>query len=119
MPSFPPDVQLIPIGDNKVLVLWTPLFHATVYVVTYSTFLTSRIVVVDNGSANNAILEDISVGVDHSVTVQANGDIPGLVSNAVSITLTGEYVSDATVRMCMFSLCYSSAREVNKCTFLH
>ncbi len=44
---------------------------------------------IDDGSASSATLKGLSVGVAYSVMVQANGDIPGPVSDAMSITLNG------------------------------
>ena len=73
-------------GDNKVIVRWTP----PEYVLGYTVFLngvTNQNI--SDPSATDATLTELRAGVEHMITVQADGDLPGPLSDPVSVTLAG------------------------------
>ena len=93
----PSDVVVTPAGDNMVRVSWTPTSETTRYIVTYEGDLPGEEVEresasVVGGDARTTVLEGLRVGVGYSITVQAFGDLPGLVSTPADITLQGQLI---------------------------
>ncbi len=93
--GVPENVRVSPAGNNMVRVSWTPTADTFSYMVMYEGGLQGEQVErkstsVSGGDAREAILEGLRVDVEYSITVQPFGDLPGMASSEVTITLQGE-----------------------------
>ena len=85
----PTNVSVQSIGNNSVRVSWSPPAGDVVgYRVFYSDGSATNTLTVNNVST--AVVGDLTLGVQYTITVQAFADFPSQNSTAYSIALMGE-----------------------------
>ncbi len=78
-------------GDNAVIVEWsTTAEGVSGYTVSYVRGEVINTVVVSDPLKNNVRLTELTAGVEYSVTVQGFGDLPGPLSDPITVNLAGK-----------------------------
>ncbi len=79
-------------GSNEVIVIWTPPENVLGYTMAYTTGGPTGFKFFDDYIGDNATLMDVIAGEKYSITMQAFGDLPGPISNPITITLRGIFL---------------------------